>query len=57
MNLLMSIREQMGKAVGAVVGGAFLMLCGALLAFVLSPQQALEGIVGAIFGRRRRSWR
>ena len=42
MNIFASIRERIGSAVGAVIGAVFMLGCGALLAFVLSPQQALE---------------
>lgn len=42
MNIFASIRERIGSAVGAVIGAFFLLGCGAVLAFVLSPQQALE---------------
>ena len=42
MNIFASIRERIGSAVGAVIGAFFLLSCGAVLAFILSPQQALE---------------
>jgi hypothetical protein len=42
MNLFLSLRDRMGKAVGAVVAGVLMLACGSLLAFVFSPMQALE---------------
>lgn len=42
MVLLQSIRERIGSAVAAVTGALLFLICGALLAFVISPQQALE---------------
>ena len=42
MNLLLSLKERMGKAIGAVIAGILMLLCGSLLAFVFSPMQALE---------------
>lgn len=42
MNISFNIRGRIGQIVVTVIGTAFLMACGALLAFVLSPRQALE---------------
>ena len=42
MGIISSIRERIGAAIAAVIGAIALLGCGALFAFVLSPQQALE---------------
>lgn len=42
MNWLFSIRERFGAAILSAIAAVILLSCGALLAFVLSPQQALE---------------
>ncbi|MFZ5918434.1 MAG: hypothetical protein ACOYZ7_15965 [Chloroflexota bacterium] len=42
MRVVFNIRERMGRVVAAGIGTLFLLACGALLAFVLSPGQSLE---------------
>jgi len=42
MNIFRSVRERLGAAGAAVIGAVFLLGCGALMTFVLSPQQELE---------------
>jgi hypothetical protein len=40
--LLRGIRDRIGSVFGAVIAAVLFLICGALLAFVISPQQALE---------------
>ena len=42
MFLFRNIRNRASSAIAAVIGAAFFFICGAILAFVVSPQQALE---------------
>ena len=42
MNITFDIRDRINRIVAAAIGAAFLMACGALLAFALAPKQALE---------------
>src|SRR5438046_2696990 len=42
MNLLQGVGNRIGAVVGAVIAAIFMLLCGAILAFVVSPGQALE---------------
>lgn len=42
MNLLQNIRGRINATIAAVVGAILTLICGALLAFVISPQQAIE---------------
>lgn len=42
MNILFNIRKRFNRVVAAVMVAVFLMACGGLLAFVLSPQKALQ---------------
>jgi hypothetical protein len=40
--LLRNIQERIGSAIAAVIAAIFFFACGAILAFVISPQQAVE---------------
>lgn len=42
MNIVLNLRPRLNRIVAAAIGAFFVGLCGALLAFVLSPQQALQ---------------
>lgn len=42
MNLLQGLGRRVKAAVAAVIGGVFMFLCGIVLAFVISPSQAIE---------------
>lgn len=42
MLLLNNLRQRFGGAIFAVIAGIFMFICGAVAAFVISPQQALE---------------
>ncbi len=42
MNILANLRNRVSGVVAGIVFGAFTMICGAILAFVISPQQAVE---------------
>lgn len=42
MNIAINLRGRLNRIVFAVIGAIFFMACGALLAFVMSPQQALQ---------------
>lgn len=42
MNIIRNIGDRISSAVWAVIAAVFIFICGILLAFVLSPQQALE---------------
>jgi hypothetical protein len=42
MRLVFNVRERINRVVVAAVGAVFLVACGASLAFVLAPRQALE---------------
>jgi hypothetical protein len=42
MNIVTSIRSRLNRVVGAAIGAFFFITCGAVLAFVISPQQALQ---------------
>ena len=42
MNIVLNIRQRFNRVVGAAVGALFFMTCGAVLAFFISPHQALQ---------------
>lgn len=42
MMLLQSLRDRIGGAFAAIIGAVLFFACGAVLAFVISPQQAAE---------------
>jgi len=44
MNIFAAIRERIGMVIAAVIGAVVLLGCGAVLVFILAPQQKLEAL-------------
>jgi len=42
MNISLNVRGRINRVVASLIGAAFFLTCGALLAFVLFPRQALQ---------------